>query len=397
MSRPEVPRPFGIVDLLRAKIASGEYPEGSKLPGETALAEQLQASRSTVRRAVVELGREGLVSAARGRGTFVRMRPERRTILIGDHARHEDLLDPAYAPTRRGWTPLWSTRGPSSQAQRAHPRGRESRIVGCGVEKAQALGVSPKQPVILREQRWRHQENGYVIGLSSFAPTSLFESLTDRPEFGDDGRWTSEEGGTPASAGVGPASDRVGLGSTGGGMDADGRGPASGGSGQTAACGGLVPGGTGQAAGGGGRASASAGLDPDGRGPASGGAGLAARGGRLPSAAAGAGADGLRQTPAGGRLRLPSDGGGPQSDRGIAVYPELMRRHGLVTFTTSVRARMPTVQERAELEIEVGVPIMIVTRTMLDPSGRALEATVVHAPADRFEVAHASRKPILSL
>lgn len=320
MPPPEAPRPFGIVDVLRLKIVSGEYPEGAKLPGETALAAQLQASRSTVRRALVELGREGLVSAARGRGTFVRVLPDKRAILIGAEAEHADLLDPAYEPIRRGWTPLWPTRPlvpaagqqqvpsaplasmmqpgqpvrPAHPMQQGHPvqqahptqqsysarRGtpqvRGARIVGCNSIQAATLGLARKQPIVLRDQRWRHQANGFVIALSSFTPTSLFAIFR------------------------------------GGGQKPD----------------------------------------------------RAAR---------------------------------PESEDGVAVFPELQREHGPVTFSASVNARMPSVREREDLEMETGVPLLVITRTMLDPSGHPLEVTVVHAPADRFEVAHVSRKPILSL
>lgn len=338
MPSPEAPRPFGIVDVLRLKIVSGEYPEGAKLPGETALAGHLQASRSTVRRALVELGREGLVSAARGRGTFVRVRPDKRVIVIGDQSPHEDLLDEAYQPTRRGWTPVWPTRiaapmpaspppslppslsPPYQQGQQAQQmqqaqqaqflrrvttQVRDARIVGCNSAQAAALGLTPKQPIMLRDQRWRHQENGYVIALSSFAPTSLFSIFADGPR--------TVHGGKPVSA----RPDRIRPASEG-----------------------------------------SAGRRPESEGPAS------AR---------------------------------PENDGGVAVYPELIRDHGPATFSASVKARMPSVREREELEMETGVPLLIVTRTMLDPSGHPLEATLVHVPADRFEVAHVSRKPILSL
>lgn len=339
MPSSEAPRPFGIVDVLRMKIVSGEYPEGAKLPGETALAGHLQASRSTVRRALVELGREGLVSAARGRGTFVRVRPDKRVIVIGDQSPHEDLLDAAYEPTRRGWTPVWPTRiatptpsappqslppsispsfsrspasapslsasaasspspasSPSAASSPAHrpahqtqqmqfqrrtvTQVRDARIVGCNSTQAATLGLGPKQPIVLRDQRWRHQENGYVIALSSFAPTSLFAVFADAQ--------------------------------------------------------GTIPAGR----------------------------------------------------PASGRLEYDGD---------VEVYSDLIREHGPATFSASVKARMPSVREREELEMETGVPLLIVTRTMLDPSGHPLEATVVHVPADRFEVAHVSRKPVLSL
>ena len=57
--------------LLRDRIASGRLVDGGALPGEQALAAEHGVSRVTVRRALAELEREGLVSRRRGAGTFV--------------------------------------------------------------------------------------------------------------------------------------------------------------------------------------------------------------------------------------------------------------------------------------------------------------------------------------
>jgi GntR family transcriptional regulator len=57
--------------LLRDRISSGRLSDGGALPGEQALAVAHGVSRVTVRRALAELEREGLVSRRRGAGTFV--------------------------------------------------------------------------------------------------------------------------------------------------------------------------------------------------------------------------------------------------------------------------------------------------------------------------------------
>ncbi|MBR7835952.1 GntR family transcriptional regulator [Actinospica durhamensis] len=378
MPRPDIPHTSGVVDLLRAKLNSGEYPEGSKLPGETALADQLRASRSTVRRAVAELAREGLVSAARGRGTFVRIRPERRTILIGDHAPHVDLLGSAYDPTRHGWAqtsphhksfspppnpeqvsapipaPAFTSKpspdsepspisapvptsapapnsasspvslpeqsSASSPAPGSSPprngisQARNAQIVACGAERATALRLRPQQPIVLREERWRHQENGYLIALSSFVPTNLFTFPADAPGASASDATNDADGADSADAPTEVATPVT-----------------------------AVP--------------------------------------NVDIATA--------STPESETET------GPHRD--LDVYSDLIRYHGPVTFTTSVSARMPTVRERDALEIEVGVPLLTLTRVMLDGRGRPLEATVIHAPSDRFDAAHSSRRPALSL
>jgi len=57
--------------VLRDRIAGGRLDPAASLPGEQALAAEHGVSRVTVRRALAELEREGLISRRRGAGTFV--------------------------------------------------------------------------------------------------------------------------------------------------------------------------------------------------------------------------------------------------------------------------------------------------------------------------------------
>jgi GntR family transcriptional regulator len=59
------------VERLRAKIQSGELPDGSQLPSEPELAKALNISRSTLRAALSYLENEGTILRRRGVGTFV--------------------------------------------------------------------------------------------------------------------------------------------------------------------------------------------------------------------------------------------------------------------------------------------------------------------------------------
>jgi len=60
-----------ITAYLQRAIETGAYSEGDKLPPERQLAETFKAARSTVRRALDRLERDGLVSRRLGSGTFV--------------------------------------------------------------------------------------------------------------------------------------------------------------------------------------------------------------------------------------------------------------------------------------------------------------------------------------
>src|SRR5258707_8356522 len=65
-----------IADDLRARISSGEYPPGSRLPTKAELMDRYQVAVNTVERAIDELRKAGLVETLQGAGMFVREPPE---------------------------------------------------------------------------------------------------------------------------------------------------------------------------------------------------------------------------------------------------------------------------------------------------------------------------------
>ena len=62
---------YQIREHIREKINSGEYPPNSMIPSEAELCEIYSVSRVTVRRAVLDLVQEGLLTRGKGKGTFV--------------------------------------------------------------------------------------------------------------------------------------------------------------------------------------------------------------------------------------------------------------------------------------------------------------------------------------
>ncbi len=56
---------------IRADIAAGVYPPDTRIPTENALCAEYGVSRVTVRRALAELAREGLLEPHQGKGTYV--------------------------------------------------------------------------------------------------------------------------------------------------------------------------------------------------------------------------------------------------------------------------------------------------------------------------------------
>jgi GntR family transcriptional regulator len=63
---------FQVAVDLRRRIGNGEWAEGSRIPPELDLGEEYGVSRVTVRQALAELDKDGLVDRRRGSGTYVR-------------------------------------------------------------------------------------------------------------------------------------------------------------------------------------------------------------------------------------------------------------------------------------------------------------------------------------
>ncbi|MFW9266655.1 GntR family transcriptional regulator [Pseudomonas sp. D2-30] len=71
LSLSSVPLHLQLRDLLRTRILDGEYPQGSQMPSESELGALFRVSRITVRQALGDLQKEGLIFKIHGKGTFV--------------------------------------------------------------------------------------------------------------------------------------------------------------------------------------------------------------------------------------------------------------------------------------------------------------------------------------
>ena len=68
---PNAPRYRSIAQTLKQEIESGRFAEMQVLPGERELSEMLGVSRTTLRRAILQLVDEGLLFHRQGAGTFI--------------------------------------------------------------------------------------------------------------------------------------------------------------------------------------------------------------------------------------------------------------------------------------------------------------------------------------
>jgi DNA-binding FadR family transcriptional regulator len=86
-----------ILANLRKAIETGAYGEGDQLPPERQLAATFNAARSTVRRALDQLERAGLVSRRLGSGTFVVYSGEAGPANIADRISPLQLIEARFA------------------------------------------------------------------------------------------------------------------------------------------------------------------------------------------------------------------------------------------------------------------------------------------------------------
>lgn len=71
-TEPGQSRYGALAAALRERVLAGEWPPGSALPAELALAAEHRVALGTMRRALELLVRQGLIERVHGRGTFVR-------------------------------------------------------------------------------------------------------------------------------------------------------------------------------------------------------------------------------------------------------------------------------------------------------------------------------------
>jgi GntR family transcriptional regulator len=77
------PRPLylQVMEQVRRRVAVGDLPAGTELPSIRQLASELQVSVITIKRAYLELEREGVITTRQGKGSVVADRPDLRATI----------------------------------------------------------------------------------------------------------------------------------------------------------------------------------------------------------------------------------------------------------------------------------------------------------------------------
>jgi DNA-binding GntR family transcriptional regulator len=97
------PKYAQVIDEIRRRIESGEYPPGSMLPSEHQLSDEFRIARPTVVRALRVLRDDGWIETQQGKGSFVRGRPALAGLEAqrpGEDALNRDEADEAGDPIK---------------------------------------------------------------------------------------------------------------------------------------------------------------------------------------------------------------------------------------------------------------------------------------------------------
>jgi GntR family transcriptional regulator len=143
-----------IAEELRGRLASGELAEGGLLPSESELAAAHGVSRVTVRRALAELKRAGLVDSRQGFGWFVAGMPLRqslrdlttieRQILDAGRTPGRELVRFAFVPTPAHLAAVLGTDTVLEVGRIDRVDGRPFAIATVWVRSDLADGLSPR-------------------------------------------------------------------------------------------------------------------------------------------------------------------------------------------------------------------------------------------------------------
>jgi GntR family transcriptional regulator, phosphonate transport system regulatory protein len=145
-----------IASHLQQDIGTGRYPPGGRLPTEAELSHDFAVNRHTVRRALEELSRSGLVRVEQGRGSFVA----------------EDVLEYSVEPRTR--FSEWIKR------HNKEPSGRVLQLkeTVANTQVATGLGIRSGGRVVLLE-RLGFADDRPVSLTSHYFPTSRLRGILD--------------------------------------------------------------------------------------------------------------------------------------------------------------------------------------------------------------------------
>ncbi len=167
---------------LEARIASNEWPVGTRLPTEPELMRQLGVGRSTIREAVRTLARVGLLQVRQGDGTYVTLRPadDEPLRLRCQRAQLHEIYDVREALDLQAARLSAERRSDEDLvALREHLDARAAALAAHDADGFADADVAFHQRIVLSTQ------NGMLIDLYRVLGESLVQSLTIRKREND--------------------------------------------------------------------------------------------------------------------------------------------------------------------------------------------------------------------
>lgn len=159
---------YQIATDIRRRIASGEWNQTMRLPAEATLAQEYGVSRMTMRQALAELVKDGIVTRRRGSGTFINERPPSASV--------SSITLPLPVTLVRSLRALGYTPGIEVLQARVLPV--PSPTI------ADALDIDVGEPVAFFE-RIVHAEERPLVIVRAMIPDRLCPGITQRPLIND--------------------------------------------------------------------------------------------------------------------------------------------------------------------------------------------------------------------
>jgi GntR family transcriptional regulator len=155
--RGSIPLYYQLRETLRNRIVSGDFVPGDKLPTEEELREEFEVSLITVRRALSDLTREGLLERIPGKGTFVQR--------LGVERDLGQLTSFSQEMERRKLVP-------SNQVMRAGPVKAPQRII-------EALQLEDKSAPVFCLERIRMIDDTPLMLEVAYLPAERFPNVAE--------------------------------------------------------------------------------------------------------------------------------------------------------------------------------------------------------------------------
>jgi GntR family transcriptional regulator len=156
--RPQAPLYHQVYTILREQLMEGRFTPDKAIPGELELADKFQVSRVTMRRALDELVREGLIERSRGRGSFARVQPGGGPRAADASGLLENLV---------------------SMGLKTKVSVVSMDLLGASDDVAAHLGVAPGAQV-LKTVRVRSVDSGPIALLTAFVPEAISRGFSHK-------------------------------------------------------------------------------------------------------------------------------------------------------------------------------------------------------------------------